>query len=79
MDAIGNKASIISYWDSVREQTHGYLDALSDEDLRNVPGHMGEPFNNSPVREFFAMTIHHQNYHFGQLYQIAQMNGIDVN
>jgi uncharacterized damage-inducible protein DinB len=79
MDSIGSKASIISYWDSVREQTHEYLDALSDEEMKSLPGHMGEPFNNSPVREFFAMTIHHQNYHFGQLYQIAQMNGIDPN
>jgi len=29
------------------------------------------------IREFFAMTIHQQNYHWGQLCQIAEMYDID--
>ena len=76
-ECIPSRAEIIAYWDSVRDNTLAYLDSLSDEDLKTVPGHMGEPFDKSPIREFFAMTVHQQNYHWGQLYQIAEMYGVD--
>jgi len=62
------------YWHEVRKQTHEYLDRLTDADLKGIPETSILPDNdvmrNKPIREYFVMTIEHQNYHRGQLQTI---------
>jgi uncharacterized damage-inducible protein DinB len=74
-EVIKSKETLIDYWRKVRQQTHEYLDRLSDADLKKVPEKSvirdGEPNRDNPIREFFVMTIQHQNCHWGQL-QIIQ-------
>ena len=69
--AAKSRAHLISSWRGVRQQTHEYLDAISDADLKEEPktSVLGEndPNRRNPVREFFVMTIQHQNHHWGQL------------
>ncbi len=72
--AVGTKAEIIAQWGKVRQKTWDYLDGLTDEGLAVIPEHMKDKQHADPIREFFAMTIHHQNYHWGQLSQIAQIS-----
>jgi uncharacterized damage-inducible protein DinB len=72
--AVGTKDEIITQWGKVRQQTWDYLDSLSDKDLAVIPDHMKDKQHADPIREFFAMTIHHQNYHWGQLTQISRMS-----
>jgi hypothetical protein len=72
--AVGTKDESITQWGKVRQQTWDYLNSLSDADLAVVPDHMKGKQHTDPIREFFAMTIHHQNYHWGQLTQISRMS-----
>lgn len=65
--ALPDVSSIISYYKDVREKTAVFLETLNDEDFKTIPGHI----NQDPLREFFVMTIHHQNYHWAQL-RLAQ-------
>jgi uncharacterized damage-inducible protein DinB len=66
--AYKSRKELIDYWDYVREKTRQYLDKINDEDLYAVsPFEFGGPNRNNPRREWFIMTIQHQNYHWGQL------------
>ena len=66
-EALPDVSSIISYYREVRAKTTVFLESLNDEDFKSVPGYI----NQDPLREFFVMTIHHQNYHWAQL-RLAQ-------
>jgi uncharacterized damage-inducible protein DinB len=67
-DAYGSKEELIAYWQDVRAKTEQYLDSITDEDLCAVsPVEFGGPNRHNPRREWFVMTIQHQNYHWGQL------------
>ncbi|MEI7833654.1 MAG: DinB family protein, partial [bacterium] len=37
LTAIGSREELIAFWHEVREQTHAYLDSITDEDLKEVP------------------------------------------
>ncbi len=73
-DALEPTDALTAYWREVRKQTHEYLDRLTDADLKSVPETSILPDNavmrNKPIREYFVMTIEHQNYHRGQLQTI---------
>ena len=67
-NAYESKEELIAYWDDVREKTERYLDRITDEDLCAVsPVEFGGPNRDNPRREWFVMTIQHQNCHWGQL------------
>jgi uncharacterized damage-inducible protein DinB len=76
-DALEPKDGLISYWHEVRKQTNEYLDQLTDADLKKIPEVSILPDNdslrNKPIREYFVMTIEHQNYHRGQLQTIRAL------
>lgn len=68
--AIQSKEALISYWREVREKTREYLHTITDTDLAKVPEkslHPPEVNRNNPIREWFVMTIQHQNKNFGAL------------
>jgi uncharacterized damage-inducible protein DinB len=75
--AVASKEALIDYWREVRAKTHGYLDRLTDADLKKVPETsalpVDDPNRGNPIREWFIMTIEHQNQHWGQLEIIAKM------
>ena len=79
--AAGTRDDIIGYWESVRKGTNDYLDSISDEKLKELcPGKSlddkddgGEPNYYNPIREWFVMTIQHQNSHFGYLQVVAKL------
>ena len=74
-EVIRSREILIDYWREVRQRTYEYLAELSDADLKKVPEKSviadGEPNRDNPIREYFVMTIQHQNCHWGQL-QIIQ-------
>lgn len=76
-DVLEPKDALISYWHEIRRQTHEYLDQLTDADLKNTPEASilpdNDPLRNKPIREYFVMTIEHQNYHRGQLQTIRAL------
>ena len=73
-DVLEPKDDLISYWHEVRKQTNEYLNQLTDADLKKIPEASilsdNDPLRNKPIREYFVMTIEHQNYHRGQLQTI---------
>jgi len=75
--AIESKNTLISYWQSVREKTRAYLDRISDADLKTVPEKTLHPDNHpnrhNPIREWFVMTIQHQNCMMGWLEIIKRL------
>ncbi len=78
--AIESKASLVDYWREVRAKTRTYLDRISDEDLKEIPAHSlltHEDNRYNPVREWFVMTIQHQNLHWGELEIIGKLIASD--
>jgi hypothetical protein len=76
--AFKSKASLVDYWREVRAKTEAYLDRITDADLKEVPGDEcplpdGGPNRQNPRREWFVMTIQHQNCHFGELRMIEKL------
>jgi len=71
--ALESKDALISYWHEVRAKTHAYLDRVTDADLKEIPQSTLMRGNENPVREWFVMTIQHQNAHWGQLSIIAKL------
>ena len=80
-NALEPREALISYWRKVRGQTKEYLDQLTDADLKNLPAASILPddaeMRNKPIREYFVMTIEHQNYHGGQLQTIRALMECD--
>ena len=76
-DVLEPKDDLISYWHEVRKQTNEYLNQLTDADLKKIPEASilsdNDPLRNKPIREYFVMTIEHQNYHRGQLQTIRAL------
>jgi uncharacterized damage-inducible protein DinB len=76
-DAFEPRDALTSYWHKVRKQTHDYLDQLTDADLKNIPDSSILPDSSAmrmkPIREYFVMTIEHQNYHRGQLQTVRAL------
>jgi len=68
---IKSKDQLINYWRSVRQQTSAYLQSITDADLKTIPEKTlhpkGLPNSSNPIREWFVMTIQHQNYNWGRL------------
>lgn len=75
--AVGSKQVLIDYWREVRAKTHHYLARITDADLKEEPGKTllpdDDPNRHNPIREWFIMTIEHQNQHWGQLEIIAKL------
>jgi len=76
--AVESKQALIDYWRHVRSKTEAYLDRITDADLKEVPGGeclLGEkdPNRQNPRREWFVMTIQHQNCHWGELRVIEKL------
>jgi hypothetical protein len=75
--ALGPRAALVAAWREVRQRTHAYLDRIADADLKRVPAKTllpdGDPNRDNPVREWFVMTILHQNLHHGELHIIAKL------
>lgn len=75
--AFDTKDELIGYWREVREKTVRYLQSIRDEDLRRPPESefidQAGPNRENPMREWFVMTIQHQNYHWGQLAAIEAL------
>ena len=76
-DAIESKDALVKYWQDVRAKTERYLETITDDDLAGVAktrwlAHAG-PNRENPRREWFIMTIQHQNYHWGQLATIEKV------
>jgi len=68
---IKSKDQLINYWRHVRQQTTDYLKNITDADLKTIPKktlHPKDlPNSSNPIREWFVMTIQHQNYNWGRL------------
>ena len=77
LTAIGSREELIAFWHEVREQTHAYLDSITDEDLKEVPTKTQLPDNDpnryNPIREWFVMTIKHQNMAWGEIHMIRRI------
>ncbi|MBI5092907.1 MAG: DinB family protein [Candidatus Hydrogenedentes bacterium] len=77
--AIESKEQLVEYWRTVRQQTECYLERIRDDDLSGVPScaclSPDDPNRQNPRREWLVMTIHHQNYHWGQLGVISGLLG----
>ncbi|MCL5271369.1 MAG: DinB family protein [bacterium] len=75
--AIESKEQLIAYWRGVRQMTLRYLDGITDDDLAGVSSSAwlgsNDPNLENPRREWFVMTVQHQNYHWGQLDVIREM------
>ena len=75
--AVESRQALIDYWREVRGKTESYLARITDADLKEVPTDSllpdGDPNRQNPIREWFVMTIQHQNVHMGQLEIIAQL------
>jgi hypothetical protein len=75
--AVESKQVLIDYWREVRAMTHEYLARITDADLKEVPEKSllpdDDPNRGNPIREWFIMTIEHQNQHWGQLEIIAKL------
>lgn len=76
-DAIESKDALVEYWREVRAKTERYLETITDDDLAGVAdtpwlAHVG-PNRDNPRREWFIMTIQHQNYHWGELATIGKV------
>ena len=76
--AFKSKAWLVDYWRDVRAKTEAYLDRITDADLKEVPGDEtvlpdGDPNRGNPRREWFVMTIQHQNCHWGELRVIEKL------
>jgi uncharacterized damage-inducible protein DinB len=75
--AIDSADALIDYWRAVRRKTRAYLDRITDADLKQVPARSllrdDDPNRQNPIREWFVMTIKHQNQHWGQLEIIARL------
>ena len=77
LKAVGSKGELIKYWHEVRKKTYEYLDSISDEDLKEVPKKSLLPDNDinrlNPIREWFVMTIKHQNTGWGEIHMIRRI------
>lgn len=77
LKAIGSGEELISYWQVVRKQTHACLDSLTDEDMKLIPQKTllpnDDPNRNNPIREWFVMTIKHQNMAWGEIHMIRRI------
>lgn len=74
--AVSSKDELVAYWREVRGKTLRYLESLSDEDLKLVPEkslHPPGPNRDNPVREWFLMTIQHQNHNWGRLCVVQKL------
>ena len=75
--AVGSKEELIAYWREVRQKTIVYLDSISDENLKEVPKktllHDNDPNRHNPIREWFVMTIKHQNMGWGEIHMIRRI------
>jgi hypothetical protein len=75
--AIPSKDALITEWRHVRAQTHEYLDSITDEELKSVPGKTvlsdDDPNRHNPIREWFVMTIKHQNMAWGEIHMIRRI------
>jgi hypothetical protein len=75
--AIPSKEELVTAWREVRKQTHEYLDSTTDEDLKNIPQKTllpdNDPNRNNPIREWFVMTIKHQNMAWGEIHMIRRI------
>ncbi|MEE8397745.1 MAG: DinB family protein [Desulfobacterales bacterium] len=75
--AVGSKEHLIAYWRKVRGQTHEYLDSIDDGDLKGVPRKTllpdNDPNRDNPIREWFVMTIKHQNMAWGEIHMIRRI------
>jgi hypothetical protein len=71
------KRELVSYWRQVRQQTHDYLDRITDEDLQRTPENglqpPGHDHADTTVLQWMTMTIQHQNEHRGQLDIIGRL------
>jgi len=76
-DAIESKDALVKYWQDVRAKTGRYLETITDDDLAGVPETpwlaRAWPNSENPRREWFVMTIQHQNAHWGQLTIIEKL------
>lgn len=80
--AFKSKAWLVDYWREVRAKTEAYLDRITDADLKEVPGKEcalpeNDPNRGNPRREWFVMTIQHQNCHWGELRAIQKLLAAD--
>jgi hypothetical protein len=77
LEAIGSREQLIAYWQEVRTKTHRYLDGIADEDLKQVPVTTllpeNDPNRQNPIREWFVMTIKHQNMAWGEIHMIRRL------
>jgi len=77
LDAMGSRKELIAYWNQVRAQTHAYLDSITDAILKEVPQKTilprGDPNRENPAREWFVMTIKHQNMAGGEIHMIRRI------
>lgn len=75
--AVKSKEAMVDYWKDVREKTRGYLARVTDEHLKRRSEKTLHPKDHpnyhNPIREWFVMTIQHQNYHWGQLSIMARL------
>ena len=75
--AIGSREELVAYWQEVRKQTHAYLDRITDEDLKEIPKKTllsdNDPNRQNPIREWFVMTIKHQNMAWGEIHMIRRI------
>lgn len=72
LKALGSKQGIIEYWHQVRKKTREYLDSISDEDLKSIAAYQ-ETNRFDPIREWFVMTIKHQNMAWGEIHMIRRI------
>jgi len=77
LKALGTREGLIAYWQEVRKQTHAYLNSIMDEDLKKVPRKTllpdNDPNRQNPIREWFVMTISHQNMAWGEIHMIRRI------
>ena len=77
LKAIPSKGQLIATWREVRRQTHEYLDSITDKDLKEVPKKTllpdNDPNRQNPIREWFVMTIKHQNMAWGEIHMIRRI------
>ncbi|GEM_PF-1302150 len=83
LQAIPSKEALIATWHDVRQQTHRYLDGITDKDLKRVPEKSILPDHDSnrqnPIREWFVMTIKHQNMGWGEIHMIRRILESGIN
>jgi len=77
LKALGSREGLVAYWQEVRKQTHAYLNSITDEVLQEVPKRTllpdNDPNRHNPIREWFVMTIQHQNMAWGEIHMIRRI------